>query len=52
VIWPLLIGINRAKHLLKTGEILAAAQAERFSLEAAAMESDDFREAIGRLGKR
>jgi enoyl-CoA hydratase/carnithine racemase len=106
VIWPLLVGINRAKHLLMTGEILTAAEAERFglvtrvlptdevlpaamamaqrlaalapqavqgtkiavnrllamasgavlplslSLEAAAMDSDDFREAMERLGRR
>jgi enoyl-CoA hydratase/carnithine racemase len=106
VIWPLLVGINRAKHLLMTGEILTAAEAERFglvtrvlptdevlpaamamaerlaalspqavqgtkmavnrllamasgavlplslSLEAAAMESDDFRDAMNRLGRR
>lgn len=32
VIWPLLVGINRAKHLLMTGEILSAADAERFGL--------------------
>jgi enoyl-CoA hydratase len=32
VIWPLLVGINRAKHLLMTGEILTAAEAERFGL--------------------
>ena len=106
VIWPLLVGINRAKHLLMTGELLTAAEAERFglvtrvlptdevlpaamemahrlaalapqavqgtkiavnrllamasgavlpvslSLEAAAMETDDFREALERLGNR
>jgi enoyl-CoA hydratase/carnithine racemase len=105
-IWPLLVGINRAKHLLMTGEILTAAEAERFglvtrvlppddvlpaamamaerlaglapqavqgtkmavnrllamasgavlplslSLEAAAMDSDDFRDAVQRLGRR
>lgn len=32
VIWPLLVGLNRAKHLLMTGEILTAAEAERFGL--------------------
>jgi enoyl-CoA hydratase len=32
VIWPLLVGINRAKHLLMTGEVLTAAEAERFGL--------------------
>ena len=31
-IWPLLVGINRAKHLLMTGEILTAAEAERLGL--------------------
>lgn len=32
VIWPLLVGLNRAKYLLMTGEILTAAEAERFGL--------------------
>lgn len=32
VIWPLLVGVNRAKHLLMTGEILTAAEAERMGL--------------------
>jgi enoyl-CoA hydratase/carnithine racemase len=32
VIWPLLVGLNRAKHLLMAGEILTAAEAERFGL--------------------
>ncbi|BBZ39826.1 enoyl-CoA hydratase/isomerase family protein [Mycobacterium conspicuum] len=31
-IWPLLVGVNRAKHLLMTGEVLTAAEAERFGL--------------------
>jgi enoyl-CoA hydratase/carnithine racemase len=106
VIWPLLVGINRAKHLLMTGEILTATEAERLglvtrvvpaadvlpsamaaaqrlaglapqavqgtkaainrllalasgavlplslSLEAAAMEHDDFRAAMARLDRR
>lgn len=32
VIWPLLVGVNRAKFLLMTGELLTAAEAERFGL--------------------
>jgi enoyl-CoA hydratase/carnithine racemase len=32
VIWPLLVGLNRAKHLLMTGELLSAGEAERFGL--------------------
>ena len=31
-IWPLLIGVNRAKYLLMTGEIIGADDAERFGL--------------------
>jgi enoyl-CoA hydratase len=31
-IWPLLIGLNRAKQLLMTGDILTAAEAERLGL--------------------
>jgi enoyl-CoA hydratase len=105
-IWPLLIGVNRAKHLLMAGELMTAAEAERLglvtqvlpapevfpaamamarkladlapqavqgtkasinrllaaaagtvlplslALEAAAMEHDDFREAMQRLNRR
>ncbi|WP_231998422.1 enoyl-CoA hydratase-related protein, partial [Mycobacterium sp. 1245499.0] len=32
VIWPLLVGLNRAKYLLMTGEVLTAAEAERLGL--------------------
>lgn len=32
VIWPLLVGLNRAKYLLMTGELITAAEAERFGL--------------------
>jgi enoyl-CoA hydratase/carnithine racemase len=41
VIWPLLVGINRAKHLLMTGEVLTAAEAERFGLITRAVPSAD-----------
>jgi len=32
VIWPLLVGVNRAKELLMTGRLLGAAEAERIGL--------------------
>ena len=32
VIWPLLMGVNRAKYYLMTGDRLTAAEAERFGL--------------------
>ncbi|HEY9417270.1 MAG TPA: enoyl-CoA hydratase/isomerase family protein [Pseudonocardia sp.] len=32
VIWPLLVGVNRAKELLMTSELLSAAEAERLGL--------------------
>lgn len=32
VIWPLLVGVNRAKELLMTGDLLTAADAERLGL--------------------
>lgn len=41
VIWPLLVGINRAKHLLLTGEILTAAEAERFGLVTRMLPADE-----------
>jgi enoyl-CoA hydratase len=40
-IWPLLVGVNRAKHLLMTGEILTAAEAERFGLVTRVLPSED-----------
>ena len=32
VLWPLLVGLNRAKELLMTGDLLEADQAERYGL--------------------
>jgi len=32
VIWPLLIGVNKAKHLLMTGDLITAAEAEQLGL--------------------
>jgi enoyl-CoA hydratase len=32
VLWPMLVGVNRAKEYLMTGELLAAAEAERVGL--------------------
>lgn len=32
LIWPLLVGVNRAKYLLMTGELLSGAEAERWGL--------------------
>ncbi len=32
VLWPLLVGVNRSKEYLMTGELLAAAEAERIGL--------------------
>ncbi len=32
VLWPLLVGLNRAKELLMTGDLLDAEQAQRFGL--------------------
>lgn len=32
VVWPLLVGVNRAKELLMTGDLLSAADAERLGL--------------------
>jgi enoyl-CoA hydratase len=40
VIWPLLMGVNRAKYYLMTGERLAAAEAERLGLVNFVVEHD------------
>ncbi|MBO0676606.1 enoyl-CoA hydratase/isomerase family protein [Mycolicibacterium sp. S2-37] len=41
VIWPLLVGINRAKYLLMAGELITAAEAERFGLVTRALPAED-----------
>ncbi len=41
VLWPLLVGLNRAKELLMTGDLLDAAQAERFGLVNHVVPADD-----------
>ncbi len=40
VIWPLLMGVNRAKYHLMTGERLSAAEAERLGLVSFVVERD------------
>ena len=40
VIWPLLMGVNRAKYHLMTGERLSAAEAERLGLVNFVVEND------------
>ena len=41
VLWPLLVGLNRAKELLMTGDLLDAAQAERYGLVNHVAPADD-----------
>jgi enoyl-CoA hydratase/carnithine racemase len=52
VIWPLLVGINRAKHLLMTGDILTAAEAERFGLVTRVLPADEVLPAAMAMAER
>jgi enoyl-CoA hydratase len=52
VIWPLLVGVNRAKHLLMTGDILTAPEAERFGLVTRVMSTDEVLPAAMAMAER
>jgi enoyl-CoA hydratase len=52
VLWPLLLGINRAKEYLMTGDLLSAADAERMGLVNHVVEPDQLEEAGDALARR
>ena len=52
VIWPLLMGVNRAKYHLMTGERLPAVEAERLGLVNFVVEHDALMEQAGEIATR
>lgn len=52
VIWPLLIGMAKAKELLMTGEIIGAHEAERIGLVNKVVPHDELMETVMELARR
>jgi enoyl-CoA hydratase len=52
VLWPLLVGVNRAKEYLMTGDLLSAAEAERIGLVNHVVPGDELEEAAMAMARR
>jgi enoyl-CoA hydratase len=52
VVWPMLVGMNRAKELLMTGELLDAQRAAEIGLINRAVPADELDEEVGELVDR
>lgn len=52
VIWPLLVGVNRAKYLLMTGEHVAAEEAHRIGLTNMVVDDDELQERAMEVAQR
>jgi enoyl-CoA hydratase len=52
VLWPMLVGANRAKEYLMTGDLLTAAEAERIGLVNHVVAGDDLEEAAMAMARK
>ncbi len=52
VIWPLLIGVNRAKEYLMTGDMISAKEAERLGLVNHVVKADELMSSAGAMAER
>jgi enoyl-CoA hydratase len=52
VLWPMLVGVNRAKEYLMTGDLLDAAEAERIGLINHVVPSSDLAAAADKMARR
>ncbi len=52
VLWPMLVGANRAKEYLMTGDLLTAAEAERIGLVNHVIAGDDLEEAAMAMARK
>jgi enoyl-CoA hydratase len=52
VLWPMLVGMNRAKEYLMTGDLLPAAEAERIGLVNYVVPGDEVQEAAMAMARR
>jgi enoyl-CoA hydratase len=52
VLWPLLIGVNRAKEYLMTGDLLSAAEADDLGLINHVVSADDLEETVMRMARK
>jgi enoyl-CoA hydratase len=52
VLWPLLIGVNRAKEYLMTGDLLTAAEADHLGLINHVVPADDLDEAVMKMARK
>src|SRR5690606_26059821 len=52
VLWPMLVGANRAKEYLLTGDLLTAEEAERIGLVNHVVAKDELNDAVMKMAKR
>ena len=52
VLWPLLVGVNRAKEYLMTGDLLTAAEADHLGLINHVVPADDLEETVMKMARK
>ena len=52
VLWPMLVGLNRAKEYLMTGDLLSADEADRIGLVNHVVELDELDEAVMKMARK